>query len=268
MYNKKIKFILAIITTIYMLSGCSYSSRKYKRAYKPPVRTSTHHVQVANSMSQLDAISANTKPTMIYSYPKTQLPDNVQFINLKPFKSIIINTINQVRSNYSASGVSWNSLLSKAANAHARDMASNNFLGHLGSGKYLDFARKAPGVGSNFYERILFFGYPIKPRQLAGEILTYTKDNIVGSKEPMPHFKHSIENFLKSPAHASILKNSRFTDVGVAAYRASNKIYWVIEFGEVGIGNERVAQRGAYTMVNQPNINQNNAMVEPALVGR
>jgi len=235
---KLLRVIFALFISIYLISGCATSRRRHKRVYTP--RTQSHHVQVAKSMDQLDRYSKNTKPTIIYSYPKTKLPDNVHFVNLKPYKLIVVNEINRVRTTQGSGLVAWNPSLAKAANAHARDMASNNFLGHLGSGKAIDFARKGPGQGSNFYERIIFFGYPIKPGQLAGEILTYTKDNIVGSIEPMPHFKHSIENFLKSPAHAAILVNNRFTDVGVAAYRADNKIYWVIEFGEAGIGNENL----------------------------
>jgi uncharacterized protein YkwD len=235
---KQIRVLLVLFISLYLVSGCATSRRRHKRVYTP--RSSTHHVQVAKNMNQLDTYSKNTKPTMIYSYPKTKLPDNVRFVNLKPYKLLVVNEINRVREAQSSGLVAWNPNLAKAAGAHARDMASNNFLGHLGSGKALDFARKAPGQGSNFYERIIFFGYPIRPTQLAGEILTYTKDNIVMSPEPMPHFKHSIENFLKSPAHASILVNNRFTDVGVAAYRADNKIYWVIEFGEAGIGNEKL----------------------------
>lgn len=231
-----IKLLLFLLISLSILSGCAISKRRHKRVYVP--KTHINNIQVSRDMNELDRISRNTKPTMIYSYPKTKLPDNVQFVNLKPYKLIVVNEINRVRATQSSGLVAWNPNLAKAANAHARDMASNNFLGHLGSGKALDFARKGPGQGSNFYERIIFFGYPIKPTQLAGEILTYTKDHIVGSIEPMPHFKHSIENFLKSPAHAAILENSRFTDVGVAAYRADEKIYWVIEFGEAGIGNE------------------------------
>ena len=238
---KQIKLFIIFAIIVYFISGCASSRTKYKKPQAPTTPTNTNSIQVANSMNQLDTISANTKPKMIYSYPKATLPENVQFVNIKPYKYTVINIINKVRAQHNASAVSWNPNLAKAAVAHARDMASNNYLGHLGSGKDLDFARKAPGQGSNFYERIIFFGYPIKPRQLAGEIITYTKDHIVISKESMPHFKHAIENFLKSSAHSAILNNNRFTDVGVAAYRAGEKVYWVIEFGEAGIGNENTS---------------------------
>jgi uncharacterized protein YkwD len=230
---KRIKLFLVLVISIYLVNGCVHTRRRYKKHYIP--KHTTHHignVKVASNMNELDTISASTKPTMVYSYPKVHLADNVYFVNLKPYKNLVVRIINDVRAQAHAGPVRWNKYLSKAASAHARDMASNNFLGHLGSGKALDFARKGPGRGSNFYERIIFFGYPIRPSELAGEILTYTKDHIVLSREPMPHFKHAISNFLKSPAHATILRNKRFKDVGVAAYRAGEKIYWVLEFGE------------------------------------
>jgi len=233
MSMKKIKLFLVLAISIYLTNGCVHKSTKYKtKTHTPKKDYYIGKVKVATDMNELDKISENTKPTMIYTYSKTKLPSNVHFVNLKPYKNLIVSMINQVRAQDNTSPVIWNEYLAKAASAHARDMASNNFLGHLGSGKVLDFARKGPGQGSNFYERIIFFGYPIKPTQLAGEILTYTKDHIVLSREPMPHFKHAIYNFLKSPPHKTILKNSRFSNVGVAAYRAGEKIYWVLEFGE------------------------------------
>jgi len=231
---KQIRVVLVLIISFFLVNGCVHSRKsRYKSKYttKKPTQQ-LGKVKVANNMKDLDYISANTKPTMVYTYPQAKLPDNVYFVNLKPYKNIAIRIINDVRAKARVGAVRWNEYLAKAASAHARDMASNNFLGHLGSGKALDFARKGPGRGSNFYERIIFFGYPIRPSELAGEILTYTKDHIVLSREPMPHFKHAISNFLKSPAHATILRNNRFKDVGVAAYRAGEKIYWVLEFGE------------------------------------
>jgi len=69
-------------------------------------------------------------------------------------------------------------------------MSVNKFISHLGSGSMYDLAKKAPGQKSNFYDRIIYAGYPIKPSELAGEILTYTKDRIVGSKDVYEHFVH------------------------------------------------------------------------------
>lgn len=198
-------------------------------------RSSVQHISVANSMSELDQQSKNTQPTLIYSYPAEQKQDNNLIASIK-FK--LLNYINNVRAQGTKCGppappLGWNEKLEKAALAHAIDMQKNHFLGHLGSGTEYDVARKAPGVGSNFYERILYFGYPIKPFELAGEILSYTKFRIIGSEDPNIAFKHAVDNFLRSPTHCKILMNPRFRDVGIAAYKDNEKIYWVIEFAEV-----------------------------------
>ena len=194
---------------------------------------------IARGMQELDNISANTKPTYIRSIPQSNLSANVQAINLEPIKYKLISYVNSIRANGGvcsepSSPLGWSNQLYTAASSHARDMSANNFVGHLGSGSIYDIAKKAPGVGSNFYERILFAGYPIKPKELAGEILTYTKDNIVGSKDPYEHFVHAVQNFLKSPRHCSVLNNNRFKDMGISGYRANDRIYWVIEFAESG----------------------------------
>jgi len=229
---KEFRLFIVLTITIYLINGCATTRARHTSAFTPTKKIA--NVKVAKSMKQLDKICSNIKPILIYSYPQKSLKKGVKFVNLKPYKRVILNIINSVRVRNRAGYVFWDEHLAKAAQAHARDMATSNFIGHLGSGSCLDFARKDSKHGSNFYERILFFGYPIKATQLAGEIITYTKDRVVLSKEPMPHFKHAVENFLKSPTHSAILNNGRFTDVGVAAYKIKGKVYWVIELGEAG----------------------------------
>ncbi len=192
----------------------------------------------ARSMEELDLQSRSVKPTLVYSYPRSGYSRGVNFVNTLAIRNQILEKINAIRANgascsrVSAPPVKWNNKLEDAAKAHVQDMALHHFLGHMGSGTSTDLARKSLGVGSNFYERILFFGYPVKPGELAGEIITYTKYRIVGSKNSLANFSHALDNFLRSPRHCALLMNPRFNDVGVAGYRDSDKIYWDIEFGE------------------------------------
>ncbi len=193
------------------------------------------HVPIARDLESLDQISANTQPYYVYSYPATT-KQNSNLVSSIKYR--VLNYINSIRARGAkcappAPPLGWSDKLEQAALSHAIDMRNNNFLSHLGSGTEYDVARKAPGVGSNFYERILYFGYPIQPNELAGEILSYTKYRIVGSKDPEKGFKHAVDNFLRSPKHCRILMNPRFRDTGIAAYRDNEKIYWVIEFAEV-----------------------------------
>jgi len=156
---------------------------------------------------------------------------------IKYSQDIYVNYINQVRAKGAvcappAPPLNSNYYLERAAFAHANDMATNHFLSHTGSGTQTDPARKAPGVGSNFFERILFFGYPAKKYDLVGENITYIKDSIVSSKKKFESFKKAIDSFLKDPAHCRILMEPRFKDVGVG-YKSDGKgLYWVIDLGE------------------------------------
>ena len=194
-------------------------------------------LKIATNANEIDNQARSTKPMYIASQPM-RMPSDVRFMNLSTYRNVMTSIINRTRASsmggYPGTNVPviWNRFLTKAAEAHARDMAVHKFISHLGSGDRTDYARKGPGQGSNFYERIIFYGYPAKPGNTAGEILTVTKDSIVGTQEIMPHFQHAIENFLKSQKHSYVLKNPRLNRVGVAAYRAGKAIYWVIELVE------------------------------------
>lgn len=254
--------IALLVTATLLLNSCSShvgprSQENYTSTYGSGMRPASnmrdldrqsrsvkpHYIQTpamkpANNMSELDRQSRSVKPHLVYSYPKNSGAGNAASVDLSPIKYQILNYINNTRAKGAVCGPSapplgWNDKLEDAAISHAQDMSSKNFLGHMGSGSDTDPARKAPGEGSNFYERIIYFGYPIKPREVAGEILTYTKYRIVGNKIPYEHFKHAINNFLHSPQHCAILMNPRFHDVGVASYQDNEKMYWVIEFAEV-----------------------------------
>ena len=223
--------LLYVILLIFFLGSCA--------TYNKEAATSKSGLHIASNMKDLDEYSKNSKPYIVKYYVKT----NKKFakikkpIKLKPYIKYITKRINQirkkgVRSFASVGALKYNAALSLAAAYHAKDMALNNHFSHLGSGKKTDIARKAPGVGSNFYERIIFFGYDMKPGSLAGEIITYTKLNIVGTYKTLPNFEHALHNFLLSPKHTEALMQKRFRYFGIGAYRNYNKIYWVIEFAE------------------------------------
>lgn len=194
-------------------------------------------LKIATNASEIDAQAKSTRPMYISSQPM-RIPSDVRFMNLSTYRNVMLSIVNRTRASamggYPGTGIPvyWNRFLTKAAEAHSRDMAVHKFISHLGSGDRTDYARKAPGQGSNFYERIIFYGYPAKPGNTAGEILTVTKDSIVGTRELMPHFQHAIENFLKSRKHSYVLKNPRLNRIGISAYRSRNAIYWVIELVE------------------------------------
>jgi uncharacterized protein YkwD len=225
---QKISYFLLPIITIFLLLGCGRHKHR-----KPKYHSDKYKTYVATSMSDLDNYSKHTNPKLVYSFPKNFKGS----LQLNAIKYRMLSTINSIRSTGNQCGPSarplgWSVPLEDAARMHARDMSFNNHLTHLGSGTKYDLAKKDDGRGSNFYERILYSGYPVKSGELAGEILTYTKYSITGNKDPLENFDRAVKNFLRSPSHCGILMNNRFKDVGVSAYEDGEKIYWVIEFGE------------------------------------
>jgi uncharacterized protein YkwD len=160
-------------------------------------------------------------------------------INISPYKAQFVNEIANIRAKGTMCGGPTDALranpqLERAAKAHAKDMATNHFVQHDGSGTATDPARKSMGIGSTFINRIIFFGYPAKTHDLVGETIAFTKDSLVKSKDIKVHFKKALQIILNDPAHCKILMNPRFKDVGIGAYRAKDGYYWAIEYGEIG----------------------------------
>jgi len=154
------------------------------------------------------------------------------------FKLKALNYINQIRAKGTkcsppAPPLKLNKFLEDAANAHAKDMALNNFLEHTGSGTQTDPAKPTNGIGSIFYERILFFGYPAKPYDLTGENITFTKFKTLRTKNLFKHFKKAVKIFLDDPPHCKIFMNPRFQDVGIGIFKTDKRYYWVLDFGEI-----------------------------------
>ncbi len=262
--NRKSLNIAVVLSFIVVASGCATTKKVYPKshkyskvytkkvtkapaAYRYPERIvptrgvrvvepyssrGSHSLKVSRSMRELDRDSASVRPTLVYSNFVNRVNYSAQSVDLTPIKGKILNYINALRASRGAGALRWSQSLENAASAHSGDMATNNFLGHIGSGKATDLARKSNGRGSNFYERIVRFGYPMKAGELAGEILTYTKDRVVGNRDNYFHFIHAMDNFQRSSRHSMLLMNPRFRDVGVSAYRDRGRVYWSIEFGE------------------------------------
>ncbi len=158
-------------------------------------------------------------------------------INNNTQSNIILSYINEARAKGAkcappAPPLIWNSNLENAAISHSIDMAANNYLGHDGSGTYLDTGKKENGRGSTFIDRIKYFGYKIKPHLLVGENIAKTSHKVVGSSKLANNLKRVINNWLKEPAHCEILMNSRFKYVGGGAKTTSTHTYFTLDFAE------------------------------------
>jgi len=208
-------------------------SRSSVKVYDPYAKKGVYKPKVSRSLKELDRYSKKSKPTLIYSRRAHRVNYRVRNIDLSPIRGKMLSYINRIRAKGQVRyPLRWDNLLENAASAHAGDMATNNYVGHLGSGRATDLAKKRYGKGSNFYERIARFGYPVKGGNLAGEIVTYTKDSVVGNSDVYFHFIHAIDNFQRSSRHNAVLMSNKFKDIGISAYRGYKRVYWVIEFAE------------------------------------
>ena len=128
--------------------------------------------------------------------------------------------------------LNWENHLEVAAQSHARDMAINNYVKHIGSGTDLDPAKSEYNTGSTFIERILYFGYPGKPSDLLGENLNRVSIKMTKSSDLMTNYKRAVDNLIKDKAHCEILMNPRFKDVGAAIVRNGDYYFFAMELGE------------------------------------
>jgi len=177
---------------------------------------STNNIDIATA----SAASLNSSNVDISSYKASFIN---QIANIRARGALCGGPVDPLRNNYK---------LETAAKAHAKDMALNHFVQHDGSGTASDPARKTPGMGSTFIERIIFFGYPAKTYDLVGETITYTKFSLLRTKDIDKHFKRALQIILNDPPHCRILMNPRFKDIGIGVYRTSRGYYWAIDFGE------------------------------------
>jgi len=150
----------------------------------------------------------------------------------------MLSVINEIRTKGSiCSGPTtplyWNANLERAAQAHSKDMAINKFVSHTGSGKEEDVAKKSANTGSNFIDRLKYFGFPSKVGNLVGENITRLSIKKTKTDDFMANFKRGMKNIYQDEKHCKILMNPRFNNVGAAMYKNDGSYYFAILFGEV-----------------------------------
>ncbi len=111
---------------------------------------------------------------------------------------------------YRATGpVNWNSLLLRAASSHSKDMASNNFFSHVGTG------------GSTLTSRIAATGYGFSA----------AAENIAAGQSTA---EEVMRSWINSPGHCQNLMNPIYQDVAVACKRndaSTYGLYWTMVLG-------------------------------------
>ena len=108
-----------------------------------------------------------------------------------------------------APAVRLNSLLNRAARAHSRDMARNNFFSHTGSD------------GSKSWDRAAAQGY----------VYGYIGENIAAGYRDAGSVQ---SGWLNSPGHCENIMRPQYTQMGVGCTRSAGSdygTYWTVVFG-------------------------------------
>lgn len=127
----------------------------------------------------------------------------------------IIKYLNQIRANAQVCGekpyppataVVWSKQLFNAAKSHSRDMASNDFLNHLGS----DDSNVSARVSNQNYQ------------------WNTVAENISGGTDTP---EQTLESWMNSPGHCRNLMNPRYNQIGMSCavnVHSEYGIYWTI----------------------------------------
>ena len=165
--------------------------------------------------------SSSIPPTLRSSTPQIQkspIEISCQDLQDPAFQQAIVNTINQIRQQSRQCGqqyfsattpLSWNNNLYQGALSHSQDMATHNFLGHVGS------------TGLDLKSRLKIYNSLGKAN---GE-------NVASGQKTL---NEVMTKWLASPLHCSNLMNPKFTTYAIACasdQSAKQKSYWTQQFG-------------------------------------
>ncbi|MGK8803501.1 CAP domain-containing protein [Acinetobacter seifertii] len=165
--------------------------------------------------------SSSMPPTLSSSTPQIQkspIEISCQDLQNPAFQQAILNTINQIRQQSRQCGqqyfsatkpLSWNNNLYQGALSHSQDMATHNFLGHVGS-TVLDLKSRL---------------------KLYNSLGKANGENVASGQKTL---NEVMTKWLASPLHCSNLMNSKFTTYAIACasdQSAKQKSYWTQQFG-------------------------------------
>jgi len=165
--------------------------------------------------------SSSTPPTLSSSTPQVQkssIEINCQDLQNPAYQQAILNTINQIRQQSRQCGpqyfsattpLSWNNNLYKGALSHSEDMATHNFLGHVGS------------TGLDLKSRL----------KLYNTLSNANGENVASGQKTL---NEVMSKWLSSPLHCSNLMNPKFTTYAIACasdQTGKQKSYWTQQFG-------------------------------------
>ncbi|MFZ5393242.1 CAP domain-containing protein [Acinetobacter seifertii] len=166
-----------------------------------------------NASSMPPALSTSTLQAQ-----KSPIEISCQDLQNPAYQQAILNTINQIRKQSRQCGqqyfsattpLSWNNNLYQGALSHSQDMATHNFLGHIGS------------TGLDLKSRL----------KLYNSLGKANGENVASGQKTL---NEVMTKWLASPLHCSNLMNPKFTTYAIACasdQSAKQKSYWTQQFG-------------------------------------
>ncbi|MFI8011258.1 CAP domain-containing protein [Acinetobacter sp. ABJ_C4_1] len=172
----------------------------------------------------IGACSANTlaiptdSTTSIAQIQNNSNEISCQDLQNPAYQQAVLNTINQIRQQSRQCGqqyfsattpLSWNNNLYQGALSHSQDMATHNFLGHVGS------------TGLDLKSRL----------KLYNTLGKANGENVASGQKTLGQV---MSKWLTSPLHCSNLMNPKFTTYAIACASAQSvkqKSYWTQQFG-------------------------------------
>lgn len=159
----------------------------------------------------IDVTTESTNPTAVTGSGAGLVTSTCAFTSEISNISETIDAINAYRAENGLPAYNVNSLLSKAAQSHANDMACNNLFGHTGSN------------GSTIQSRVSDAGY----------VYSSVTENVYGSYPPLSG--GGVVNWWKNDKtdlrHNLNLISDTFVDIGVGYSFFNNYGYYVVVFG-------------------------------------
>ncbi|WP_288426050.1 CAP domain-containing protein [uncultured Spirosoma sp.] len=201
---QRISYLFVALALLASVTACQTESDSSVQT-PAPVQSSTY-IERSDLTSDGITVTPDLSGARVAAATSTQQQEMLTYINQARSKSCQCGT-----TTYPAvPALALNTQLNTASDAHAVDMATNNYFSHTGRD------------GSQPWDRMTRAGYNWRA---AGE-------NIAAGYTTV---RATVDGWLKSPGHCKNIMSANFTEVGVGyGYNANStyKHYWVTDFGK------------------------------------
>ena len=163
-------------------------------------------IEVSPSSQSIDTISGEAAPEVVLDHNHSSDLNLGRSVDYTPMDSDFVGLLNNARLQTGAGTLSWDARLDRSAQAHADDMAQNDYFSHV------------DGNGNTSWERAIAAGY--NPRFVAENLLKGSDD--VG---------FVFQAWQDSPSHRRNQLDVRAEDFGIGVSGTGYDTRWVLVLG-------------------------------------